>query len=125
DVGLIVCSALDDGAGLLHFGEFERGGSSDVDEDAACAVDRSGFEQWRGDSTLSGVNGAFCATGRGRAHDRVSHASHNGLHIGEVTVDDAGNSDDVRNPLHALTQDVVGDTEGLQEAGNVGRVDQP
>ena len=50
---------------------------------------------------------------------------HDGLHVGEVAVDDAGNRDDVRNPLHALTQNVVGDTEGFEEAGSSRDGEQP
>ena len=42
---------------------------------------------------------------------------HDGLHVGEVAVDDAGNGDDVADALHGLAQDVVGDAEGFEEAG--------
>ena len=54
---------------------------------------------------------------RGRAHDRVAHALHDGLHVGEVAVDDAGDGDDVGNALHALPQDVIGHAERFEEAG--------
>jgi hypothetical protein len=111
---------LNDGAGLLHFGEFERGRSSDVDEDAACAVDSSGFEQGRGDCPLGSFDGALGAAGGGGAHHGISHAGHDRLHVGEVTVDDPRNRDDVRDALHALAQDVVGDAEGFKEAGVFG-----
>ena len=55
--------------------------------------------------------GAVRAAGRGSAHDGVSHARHDGFHVGEVAVDDAGNGDDVGDALHALAKNVVGDTE--------------
>ena len=53
--------------------------------------------------------------GRG-AHDGVTHALHNGFHVGEIAVDDAGNGDDVRYALHGLAQYVVSDAEGLEES---------
>ena len=75
---------------------------------------------------------AFCAAsmvrlrsaGGGRAHDGVSHAGHDGLHVGEVAVDDAGDGDDVGDSLHALTKNVVGDAEGFEEAGVFGHGQQ-
>src|SRR4029077_13582241 len=51
----------------------------------------------------------------GGAHDRVTLSVHDGFHVGEVAVDDAGHGDDVRNALHGLAKDVVGDPEGVEE----------
>ena len=116
--------ALDDRAGLLHFGEFQGSGSGDVDQDAAGSVDGSGFEQGRGDRPLSGFAGTARATGVRGAHDGVAHARHDGFHVGEVAVDDAGNGDDVGDALHALTENVVGDAEGFEEAGVFGNAEQ-
>ena len=65
-----------------------------------------------------------CAAGRGRAHHGISHAGHDGFHVGEVAVDDAGNGDDVGDALHALAEDVVGDAERLEEAGVLGDREQ-
>ncbi len=53
----------------------------------------------------------------GRAHHGVALAGHDGFHVGEVAIDDAGNGDDVADALHGLAQDVVGDAERLEEAG--------
>ena len=66
---------------------------------------------------------AFAASGGG-AHDRVSHAGHDGLHVGEVAVDDAGDGDDVGDALHRLAQNVVGDAERFEEAGVFGDREQ-
>ena len=109
-------SALNDAAGLLHFGELERRGSGDVDEDAARAVDRAGFEQWRSNRFLRCFDRALGPASGRRAHDRVSHARHDRLHVGKVAIDDAGDRDDVGDALHALAQNVVGDAEGFEEA---------
>ena len=49
---------------------------------------------------------------------------HDRLHVGEVAVDDAGDGDDVGNSLHALAKNVVGDAEGLEEAGVFGDREQ-
>src|SRR3974377_602508 len=78
DVGVFVGGALDDGGGLVDLGEAERTGAGDVDEDAAGAVNGSGFEQRRGDGGLSGEGGAAFSAGGGGAHHRVSHAGHDG-----------------------------------------------
>ena len=59
DVGIFVRGALNDRAGLLHFGELERCGTGDVDEDAARAIDGAGLEQRRGDGFLRGFDGAL------------------------------------------------------------------
>jgi len=48
--------------------------------------------------------------------DGVAHAGHGGFNVGEVAVDDAGNGNDVGDTLNALSQNVVGDAEGLEEA---------
>ena len=58
----------------------------------------------------------FVPARRRRAHHRITHARHDRLHVGEVAVDDAGNRDDVGNPLHALPQNVVGNAERFEEA---------
>ena len=59
DVGIFVGGALNDRAGLLHFGQLQRSRAGDVDEDAAGAVDGSGFEQRRSDGALRGFDGAL------------------------------------------------------------------
>src|ERR1019366_2027063 len=124
NVRIFVRGTLDDRAGLLHFGQFKRGRAGDVDEDAAGAVDGSGFEQRGADGFRRGFDRAFGAAGGGRTHDGVSHASHDGLHVGEVAVDDAGDGDDVGDPLHALAENVVGNAEGFEEAGVFGNGEQ-
>src|SRR6266536_1584184 len=117
DVGVFVGRALDDGASLLDLGELQRTRAGDVDEDTAGAVDGPGFKQRRSDRALSGFGRAMLA-GRGRrSHHGVAHAGHDGLHVGKIAVDDARNGDDVGDTLHALPQNVVGDAEGLEEAG--------
>ena len=66
----------------------------------------------------------FVAGADGGAHDGVAHAGHGGFHVGEVAVDDAGDGDDVGDALHALAEHVVGDAEGLEEAGIFGDGEQ-
>src|SRR6185437_17074989 len=108
DVGIFVSGALDDAGGLIHFAELERTGAGDVDEDAARPVNGARFQQGRSDGTLGRFRGPAFAGGGGRAHHRVAHAGHDGLHVGKVAVDDAGNGNDVGNALHRLAQDIVG-----------------
>src|SRR5258707_14854955 len=42
---------------------------------------------------------------------------HDGLHVGEIAIDDAGHGDDVRDALHGLAQNIVGNAEGVEETG--------
>ncbi len=70
------------------------------------------------------MRGAVFASGSCRPHHRVPHTRHDGLHIGEVAVDDAGNGDDVRDALDRLAQNVVGDAERFEEAGVLGYGEQ-
>ncbi len=100
--------------------QLERTGAGDVDEDAARAVNGAGLKQRRSHGGLGCFYGAiFAGTDRG-AHDRVAHARHGGFHVGKVAVDDAGDGDDVRDALHALSEHVVGHAETLKEAGVLG-----
>ena len=114
DIGVFVSRGLDDAASFLDLGQFERGRAGDVDEDAARPVDGSSFEQRRSNGFLGGFGSATRAVGGRGAHHRVAHALHDGLHVGEVAGDDVGDA------LHALTQNVVSDAEGLEEAGVLG-----
>ena len=107
---------LDEGRRLVDFRQPERGGTCDVDEDAARAIDGAGFEQGRCHGRLGGLAGTVLAGALACGHDGVAHAGHGGLHVGEVAVDDAGNGNDVGDALDALAKDVVGDAEALEEA---------
>ena len=124
DVGVFVRGALDDGGSLVDLGEAQRTGAGDVDEDAASAVDGSGFEQRRRDGCLRSGSSAVLAASGGGSHDRVAHAGHDGLHVGEVAVDDAGDGDDVGDALHRLAKNVVGNAERFEEAGVFGDREQ-
>src|SRR4029077_20109856 len=65
---------------------------------------------------ISGVHRSVGAGGYSGAHHGVALAVHDSFHIGKVAVDDAGNGNDVGDALHRLTEDVVGDAEGVEEA---------
>ncbi|HEV2615718.1 MAG TPA: hypothetical protein VGU63_03805, partial [Candidatus Acidoferrales bacterium] len=41
---------------------------------------------------------------------------HDGSHVGEIAIDDAGNRDDIADALHRLAQNIVRDAERLEEA---------
>ena len=53
DVRVFVGGALDDGRSLVDLGQPQRAGAGNVDEDAARAVDGSGFEQRRGNGACA------------------------------------------------------------------------
>ena len=116
--------ALNDSGGLVDLGETQRAGAGDVDENAAGAIDGAGLEQGGGNCSLRRLGGAAFALGGGSAHDSKAHTRHDGLHVGKVAVDDAGNGDDVRDALHGLAQDVISDAERFKEAGILGHGQQ-
>src|SRR5260370_42311666 len=97
--------------------EREAGASGNIDEDALSALDGVVLEKGAGDGAVGGVHGAVRAGGDGSAHHGVALAVHDCFYIGKVAVDDAGHGDDVRDALHSLAKDVVGNAEGVEEAG--------
>src|SRR5271170_863180 len=119
DVGIFVGGFLDDGRSFVHFLQAEAGGAGDIDQDSLRALNAIIFEQRAIDGAIRGVNGAIGAGSDGGAHHGVTLAGHNRFHVGEIAIDDAGNGDDVRNALHGLAQNIVGDAEGFEEAGAV------
>src|SRR5271156_134485 len=119
DVGIFVRGFLDDGRSFVHFLQAEAGGAGDVDQNSLRALNAIVLEQRAIDGAIRGVNRAIRTGSNRRAHHRVALAGHNCFHVGEVAIDDAGNGDDVRNALHGLAQDIVGDAEGFEEAGAV------
>ena len=60
-------------------------------------------------------DGPALATSRGSAHDGITHTLHNRLHVGKVAVDDAWNGNDVRDALHRLAKNVIGNSKRLEE----------
>ena len=73
------------------------------------------FEERAGDGAIGGVNRAIRTRAHRRAHDRIALAVHDGFHIGKVAIDDAGHGDNVRDALHRLAKNVVGDAEDVVE----------
>ena len=87
----------------------------EVDEDAARALDRRVVQQRARHRFLRGVERTVGAAADPRAHHRHAHARHDRADVGEVEVDEAGNEDEIGDPLHGLLQDAVGDAEGLEQ----------
>src|SRR5437899_3014146 len=83
--------------------------------DVRDAADRSSFQQRRGNGRLRRFDGPALATSRGSAHDGITHTLHNRLHVGKVAVDDAWNGNDVRDALHRLAKNVIGNSKRLEE----------
>ena len=77
------------------------------------ALDGS-FEQRAGDRLFCGFDGPVFAGGPSDPHQGRAGAGHDGANVREIEVDEAGHRDQVRNPLHTLPQDVVGDPKGLE-----------
>ena len=98
----------------------EAAGTGDVDQNAARTGDAAVFQQGAADGLAGGFDGGIFAAADGRAHHGVAHADHGGLDVGEVAIDQAGRDDDVADALHGLAEQIVGDLEGLEEAGAFG-----
>ena len=60
------------------------------------------------------------AAGTADAHEGGAGRAHDGAHVGEVEVDEAGHRDEVADALDALAQDVVDDAEGVDDGGLLG-----
>ena len=90
--------------------------AGDVEQDAAGAVDGD-VEQLAGDGLFGGDAGAVLAGGLAHCHQRRAAFGHDGAHVGEVQVDQAGDGDQFGDALDALAQHVVGHAEGILQAG--------
>src|SRR3954468_363182 len=114
DVGGRVGGALDDLGGLVDLEQADVLAARDVEQDPGGALDGL-LEQRAGDRLLGGLDRAVLAAGLPDAHERRTGVGHDRAHVGEVEVDEAGDRDEVGDPLHALAQDVVGLAEGLED----------
>ena len=116
DVAVAVGGAGDDLGRLVDLEQAEVAAAGDVEQDAAGALDAR-LEQRRADRRPRRLDGAVLAAGHADAHERRAGVLHDGAHVGEVEVDEAGHRDEVGDALHALAQHVVGDLEGLDDRG--------
>ena len=57
---------------------------------------------------LCGEARSVLAFGDAGAHERAAHVAHDGLHVGEVDVDDPVEGDEVADPADGLVEDLVG-----------------
>src|SRR3989454_4648876 len=117
DVGIFMRGLLNDAGGFVDFMQRKAGAAGNVDEDALRALDGIVFKKRAGDGAVGSIDCAVRSGGDGSAHHGVTLAVHYSFHIGKVAVDDAGHGDDVRDALHGLAKNVVGDAEGVEEAG--------
>src|SRR6267143_1810121 len=116
DVGILVSGLLNDARSFVDLMQRETRTAGNVDEDALSALNGIVFEKRAGDGAVRGIYGAVRAGGNSGPHHGVALAMHDGFHVGKVAVDNAWHGDDVRDALHRLAKDVVGDAEGVEEA---------
>ena len=101
------------------------GPAADVDEHAACTVDGGVLQQRRGDGALCRLDGPVVAVGHAGAHEGHTRALHDGLDVGKIKVDLTRDGDEIGDPLHRLTQNVIGGEERqLQRCAAVHGVQQ-
>ena len=92
------------------------GAAGDIEEDAAGAVDGD-VQQLAGDGHFGGEAGAVFAVGVTDRHQRGAAFGHDRAHVGKVEVDQAGDGDQFGDALDALAQDIIGEAEGVLQAG--------
>src|ERR1700723_622117 len=119
NVRVFVRGFLDDRRCFVNFLETKRRGAGNVDQNTLRALNAIIFQQRAVDGAIGGIHGAVRAGSDGSAHHRVTLAGHDGFHVGEIAIDDAGNGDDVADALHRLAQNIVGDAERFEETGSV------
>ena len=82
---------------------------------AGRAGDRDVVEQRARDGLLRGLHGAVLAAADAGAHQRRAAVLHDGAHVGEVHVDDAGRGDEAGDALRGVQQHLVGLLERVLE----------
>ena len=81
-----------------------------------CAAHIDLFEQRTRDRGLRGLERASIALGDAGSHDRIAHARHDAADIGKVEIDQAGNGDQIADPLRRLVENIVRHAEKLTSA---------
>src|SRR5450759_1096942 len=121
DLHLVTAGGFaNDGAGFVDFVQAEAAGTRDVDQNTARTGDAAVFQQGAANGLAGGFDGGVLAAAGSAAQHGVAHAGHGGLDIGEIAIDQAGGDDDVADALYGLAEQIVGDLEGLDEAGAFG-----
>src|SRR5207244_8377683 len=62
-------------------------------------------------------HGSIFTGGGAGSHQGHSHSVHDRFDVREIEIDQTGNGDQVRNTLYRLTQNIVGNTERIEQAG--------
>ena len=75
------------------------------------------------DRLLRRLDGTIGSARYAHAHDGTASVRHHGAHIGKVHVHMSGRRDHIGDALNGLSQDIVGDLEGLEQRR--GFVDDP
>ena len=101
---------LDDVGGLADLVERELFSVRDVHEHALGALHGALHERAFERHAHGFFDTVFAARGS-NAHDCASRAAHDGVEVGEVDVYEPGARDEVRDPLHRLAQNFVGERE--------------
>ena len=61
------------------------------------------------------LDAAVLAFAIARTHDGHAHSGHDGLHVGEVEIDHAGNENEIGDAADRLVQDIVGKQERIRQ----------
>src|SRR5882724_9772226 len=116
NVGVFRGGFLDDRGRFVNFVQRKARAAANGDENTVRALNGIVLEQRAGDGAIGGVHGAIRTSGDGGAHNGVALAAHDGFHVREGAIDDAGNGYYIRDALYGLAENIVGDAERVEEA---------
>src|SRR5712664_3944642 len=117
DIRVFVRRFLNHTRSFVNFVQREARAAGNIDQDALRALNGIVFKERAGNGAVRRVHRAVRSSRHRGAHHSIALAMHDGFHIREVAVNDAGHRNNIRDALHRLTQDVVSDTESIEEAG--------
>src|SRR6185437_10861887 len=99
DLRIVADCVVNDIVDLGGFAEGEIVAADDVDEHAGGAGDGDVVEQRARDGLLGGLESPIVAPADAGAHERGAAVLHDGAHVGEVHIDDAGAGDQAGDAL--------------------------
>ena len=100
-------------SGLVDLEEGQIRSACDVEQDAPGSVDGN-VEQLARNGLFGGDAGAVLTGGFAHCHQRRAAFAHDGAHVCEVQVDQAGDGDEFGDALDALAQHFVSDLERVR-----------
>ena len=117
DGGVFGAELLDGVDDLVGLTQFQRAAGGDVDDHATGTMQVDAVEQRRGHGLFGSQTCTVQTRSLADTHHGLARLTHDGLHVSEVDVHQAGHVDDLGNAGHCVVQHVVGALEGIFQGG--------